>query len=103
RPRYVFKHVLVQEALYQSLLKKQRREYHLRIAAMVQEQPELVAWHYEQGGEKAKAAEHWRRAAELAMSRSANREALSHVRHALDLLSSLPEDEARRSAELALR
>jgi len=103
RPRYVFKHVLVQEALYQSLLKKQRREYHLRIAAMVQEQPELVAWHYEQGGEKAKAAEHWRRAAELAMSRSANREALSHVRHALDLLSSLPEDEARRFAELALR
>ncbi len=111
RPRYVFKHVLVQEALYQSLLKKQRREYHVRIAevlvtqfaSLVQAHPELVAWHHEKGGEVAKAVEYLRRAAELALSRSANREALSHVRHALNVLSSLPEGEERWSAELALR
>lgn len=110
RARYIFKHVLVQEALVQSLLKKQRREYHRRIAeilvtqsAGMEAQPELVAFHYEEGGETAKAVEYWRRAADVARSRSANREALSHVRRALEVLSSLPEDEARWSAELALR
>jgi TOMM system kinase/cyclase fusion protein len=108
--RYIFKHVLVQEALIQSLLKKQRREYHRRIAEVLvaqspgtEAQPELVAFHYEEGGETAKAVEYWRRAGDIALSRSANREALSHVRHALQTLSSLPDDEARWSAELGLR
>ncbi len=109
RARYIFKHALVQEALYHSLLKKQRREYHGRIAAVLLKhsggatQPELIAWHYEESGEVAKAVEYWRKAADLAQSRGAFREALGHVRRALDVLSSLPENEERWSAELSLR
>jgi class 3 adenylate cyclase/tetratricopeptide (TPR) repeat protein len=111
RARYIFKHALVQEALQQSLLKRQRRNIHKLVAATLESksgdvagtQPELVAYHYEEAGETMKAVEYWQRGAERAMARSANREALAHVRRATEQLLLLPEDEQRWTTELALR
>lgn len=111
RAKFVFKHALVQEALQQSLLKKQRRQYHKVIASVLEEkfrevvesQPELVAYHCEEGGLPAKAVEYWQRAAERALSRGANLEALSHVEHAVETLAELPDDADRWQHELDLR
>jgi class 3 adenylate cyclase/predicted ATPase len=111
RAKYIFKHALVQEALQQSLVKKQRRHYHKVIAEVLEEkfapiaeaQPELVAYHCEEAGMYAQAAPHWQRAAERALGQSANREALNHARRALEALQHLPEGEARDQAELDLR
>jgi class 3 adenylate cyclase len=71
KAKYVFKHALVQEALQQSLIKKQRRQYHKTIAEVLEakfpevadQQPELVAYHYMEAGDPVKAAELWERAA----------------------------------------
>lgn len=111
RAKYIFKHALVQEALQQSLLKKQRRQYHKVIAEVLEEkfkdvaeaQPELVAYHYDEAGDTLKAVEYWQRAAERALKGCANREALSHTRRAIEALSALPDDEQRRTSELTLR
>jgi class 3 adenylate cyclase/tetratricopeptide (TPR) repeat protein len=110
RAKYVFKHALVQEALQQSLLKKQRRQYHKVIASVLEEkfhelaesQPELVAYHCEEGGLPAKAVEYWHRAAERALARGANRETLSHVQRAIENLAALPDDADRCQRELDL-
>ncbi|HYK01624.1 MAG TPA: AAA family ATPase [Thermoanaerobaculia bacterium] len=111
RAKYVFKHALVQEALQQSLLKKQRRQYHRVITGVLEEkfhevaesQPELVAYHCEEGGLPDKAAEYWQRAAGRALSRGANREALSQVERAVENLAALPDDADRWQRELDLR
>lgn len=111
RAKYIFKHALVQEALHHSLVKKQRRHYHKVIGEILEEkypavaeiQPELVAYHYAEGGSPAKAVAYWQRAAERALARSANREALSHAQHAIETLPSLPENDERYETELALR
>jgi class 3 adenylate cyclase len=97
RAKYVFKHALVQEALHQSLVKKQRRQYHKLIADVLEEkfrdvvetQPELLAHHYNEAGATAKAIDYWERAAQRALNRSANVEALSHTRRALTELPRL--------------
>jgi predicted ATPase len=110
RAKYIFKHALVQEALQQSLLKKQRRQYHKIIAEVLEEkfkevveaQPELVAYHYDEAGDTPKAVQYWHRAAERALRQCANREAVSHARRAIDALAALPDDEQRRMTELAL-
>ncbi|HXH39992.1 MAG TPA: AAA family ATPase, partial [Thermoanaerobaculia bacterium] len=111
RAKYIFKHALVQEALQQSLVNKQRRHYHKVIGEILEEkfpavaevQPELVAYHYAEGGMYAKAVAYWQRAAERALAHCANREALSHARHAIETLQRLPENEERYESELALR
>jgi class 3 adenylate cyclase len=110
RAKYVFKHALVQEALQQSLLKKQRRQYHKVIAGVLEEkfhdvaesQPELVAYHCEEGGMPDKAVVYWQRAAERALSRGANRETLSHVQRAVETLAELTDDADRWQRELDL-
>jgi tetratricopeptide (TPR) repeat protein len=97
RAKYVFKHALVQEALHQSLVKKQRRQYHKLIADMLEEkfpdvvetQPELLGHHYNEAGVTAKAIDYWERAAQRALNRGANVEALSHARRALTELPRL--------------
>jgi predicted ATPase len=89
---YVFKHALIQEAAYQSLLKSTRQQYHQRIAQVleaqfpetVETQPELLAQHYTEAGLSAPAVVHWQRAGERALQRSANVEAVSHVTRGLE-------------------
>jgi class 3 adenylate cyclase/predicted ATPase len=95
---YVFKHALVQDAAYQSLLKATRREQHRRVGETLERQfpdvaatqPELLAHHFTEAGEPLPAITHGYRAGEAALARSANQEAASHFRRGLELLAGLP-------------
>jgi predicted ATPase len=107
---YLFKHALIQEAAYQSLLKSTRQQYHQRIAQMLEErfpdmvetQPELLAHHYTEAGLTDQAVDYWLRAGQRASERSANQEAISHLTTGLALLRSLPPTPARTQQELPL-
>jgi predicted ATPase len=100
---YLFKHALIQEAAYQSLLKSTRQQYHQRIAqvletrfaAIVETQPELVAQHYTAAGCVEQAIPYWQRAGEHASDRSAHLEAISHFTTGIELLKTLPETPER--------
>ena len=107
---YMFKHALIQEAAYQSLLRSTRQQHHRRIAAVLAErfpqiaelQPELMAHHYTEAGLPAEAIPCWQTAGENAVRRSASAEAIAHFEHALALVPSLPETPDRARQELAL-
>jgi class 3 adenylate cyclase/DNA-binding winged helix-turn-helix (wHTH) protein/predicted ATPase len=96
---YLFKHALIQEAAYASLLKRTRQHYHQRIAHILEEQfpettgthPELVAHHATAAGLTAQAVHYWHTAAQRAVERSAHVEAIAHLQHGLALLETLPE------------
>jgi predicted ATPase len=106
---YVFKHALIQEAAYQSLLKSTRQQYHQRIAQVLEArfpetcetQPELLAHHYTEAGLVAQAIPYWQRAGQRAIERSANVEAISHLSKGLELLMTLPDTAERTQHELA--
>src|SRR5262249_4711854 len=91
---YTFKHALIQEAAYESLLKSTRQQYHQRIAQVLEErfhnlcesQPELIAHHYTEAGLSEQAVSHWHRAGQRASERSAYVEAISHLTQGLELL-----------------
>jgi predicted ATPase/class 3 adenylate cyclase len=96
---YTFKHALIQDAAYQSLLKSTRQQYHRQIAqiletllpATVETQPELVAQHYTAAGCTEQAVVYWQRAGQQASERSAHVEAISHCTTGIELLKTLPE------------
>jgi predicted ATPase len=106
-----FKHALIQDAAYQSLLRSTRQQYHQRIAQVVEArfpelcetQPELLAHHYTEVGLSAQAIPYWQRAGEHTLQRSANLEAISHVTKGLAVLSTLPETRERAQQELGLQ
>jgi class 3 adenylate cyclase/predicted ATPase len=108
---YVFKHALIQEAAYQTLVMAARRRYHQRIAEtlaarfpeFVAQEPELLARHFSEAGDPERALPWWQRAAQRAIERSAHVEAARHVEHALHALESLPETPERHQQELELR
>jgi class 3 adenylate cyclase/predicted ATPase len=108
---YLFKHALIQETAYQSLLKSTRQQYHQRIAQVVEAQfpdtaetqPELLAHHYTEGGFREQAISYWQRAGQQAFQRSANLEAVQHLTMGLGLLALLPETLARAQQELDLQ
>jgi predicted ATPase len=107
---YVFKHALIQEAAYQSLLRSTRQQYHQRIAQVVEArfpeirtmQPELLAHHYTEAGVMAQAIPYWQRAGQRAIERSANVEAISYLTKGLELLTALPDTTERTQQELDL-
>jgi class 3 adenylate cyclase len=109
--RYTFKHALIQDVAYQSSLKSKRQLLHRRIAQVLderlpetaQEQPEFLAHHYTEGGLPAPAIVYWVQAGQRAVERSANAEAICHLGHALDLLSTQPETPERARQELAVQ
>lgn len=111
RARYVFKHALIQDAAYQSLLKSTRRQYHGQIAQVLAErfpeiadhEPELLAHHYTEAGLAEPATRWWLAAGERALRRSAIAEAVSHVTKGLELLGDIPEGSDRLQRELALQ
>src|SRR5262249_32822891 len=111
RARYVFKHALIQDAAYASLLKSTRQHVHQQIAqvlethfpALVETQPELVAQHYTAAGCHAQAVVYWQRAGQQASDRSANVEAISHFTTGIDLLKTLPETPEHTQHALTLR
>ncbi len=108
---YTFKHALVQDAAYQSLLKSTRQQYHQRIARVLEEQfpetaetqPELLAHHYTEAGLREQAIIYWQRAGERAIERSANLEAISHLTKGLEVLKTLPDTPERTQQEMILQ
>ena len=100
---YRFKHALIQDAAYQSLLRSTRQQYHQRIAQVLEvqfpdiaeTQPELLAHHYTEAGLAEPAITYWLRAGQQAAQRAANLEAIQYFQQVLALLEALPEDRAR--------
>jgi predicted ATPase len=107
---FTFKHALIQDAAYESLLKSTRQHYHQRIAQVlesqfpetVEAQPELLAHHYTAAGLNAQAVSYWHKAGQRAIERSAYVEAIGHLRTGLALLQTLPETSERSQQELLL-
>jgi class 3 adenylate cyclase/predicted ATPase len=107
---YLFKHALIQEAAYQSLLKSTRQQYHQRIAQVLAAQfpettatqPELLARHYTEADLRAQALPYWHQAGQRANARSAYAEALQLLTTGLEVLATVPETPARHQHELDL-
>jgi predicted ATPase len=105
---FTFKHVPIQEAAYQSLLKRTRQQYHQQIAQRfetrfpetVERQPELVA-HQTEAGLSKEAIPNWQRAGARALERSAYVEATAHLTKGLDLLRALPDTPTHTQHELS--
>jgi predicted ATPase len=108
---YLFKHALIQEAAYQSLLRSTRQYYHQRAARVLTEQfpetaethPELIAHHYTEAACHDQAVPYWQLAGQRAIERSAHAEAVVHLTQGLDVLMTLPDTSVRARQELVLR
>jgi class 3 adenylate cyclase/predicted ATPase len=108
---YLFKHALVQDTAYQSLLKSKRQQLHQQIAQVlaerfpeaVQTQPELLAHHYTEAGLIAQALPYWQQAGQKASQRSAYVEAVNHLTKGLAVLKTLPDTPERIQRELDLQ
>ncbi|MGI9334430.1 MAG: adenylate/guanylate cyclase domain-containing protein [Gammaproteobacteria bacterium] len=108
---YMFKHALVQDAAYASLLKRNREQLHAQLATLLEtqfpetamRQPELLAHHFDAAGLIARAIGYWQQAAGLAIERSAYREALAHLNAALQRMETVPAASRDRAQELALQ
>jgi tetratricopeptide (TPR) repeat protein len=107
--RYLFKHALVQDVAYGTLLRERRQQLHARIATVLDQefdvgdgQPELLARHYTLAAMPQEAINYWQRAGHRATKTSANKEAITHFRNALQLLEALPERVAHADQELQL-
>jgi len=108
---YTFKHALIQDAAYQSLLRSTRQQVHQRIAQALETQfpdrletqPELLAQHYTEAGLTAQAVRYWQRAGERAGQRSAHAEAVAHLTKGLAVLQILPQTLEHVHAELLLQ
>jgi predicted ATPase/class 3 adenylate cyclase len=105
---YAFKHALVQDTAYKSLLKWMRQEYHGKVAAALesrfpeaaQTQPETLAHHYTEAGQAEKSEPFWYLAGQRAIERSANLEAIAHLSRGRALLGELPDGAGRNLREL---
>lgn len=111
RATYRFKHALIQDAAYQSLLKSTRRQHHQRIALTIESgfpelvaaQPELLAHHYTEAGLTAQAIPFWLAAARRSLQSFANVEAANHATRGVELLATLPDSLERAEQELAFQ
>ena len=108
---YTFKHALVQDAAYDSLLKSRRQELHAKIARVIEQrfpnikttEPEVLAHHLTAAGLAEAAIPLWQAAGELALKRMALAEAIAHLNQGLELVSTLPRSSQRDASELGLR
>jgi class 3 adenylate cyclase/predicted ATPase len=106
---YMFKHALVQDAAYGTLLRGRRQDLHGRAAdALIAAgqaattEPEIIAHHLQNAMRTVEAIDFWRKAGDTAARRSANREAAEHFRRALALVEAQPGSPERRRIELAV-
>jgi class 3 adenylate cyclase/predicted ATPase len=107
---YTFKHALIQDTAYQSLLKSRRQQIHTAIAGRLQSdfpeivlaEPETLAHHYSAAGLPEQAVTYWLKAGQAALKRSANLEASAHLSKGIDLVASLPDCEERLRQEIQL-
>ena len=108
---YSFKHALVQDAAYDSLLKSRRVQLHARIAHVLEtafadrvaSKPEWLAHHHTHAGNLEAAISLWRRAGQLAIERVALQEAVAHLQRGLGLVGQLPPSAERDRLELTIR
>jgi class 3 adenylate cyclase/predicted ATPase len=108
---FTFKHALIQDTAYQSLLRSTRQQYHCQIAQVLEErfpetaqrQPELLAHHYTEAGHTDQAVGYWQLASQQAVQRSANVEAVAYLQKGLELLKTLPDTTERAQQELHVR
>ncbi len=108
---YTFKHILIQETAYNSLLKSKRRELHGRTAQILeqefaevaQRQPALLAYHYTEAGDLEKAIPNWTLASRQSLARFANLEAIEQSRRGIDLLNTIPQSSERAAQEVPLQ
>jgi hypothetical protein len=109
--QYTFKHALIQDAAYQSLLKSRRQQLHQQIAHVLEEkfpetkatQPEILAHHYTEANLIEQAISYWQQAGELASKRLALKEAIAHLDQGMALINALPPSLERNGKELDLR
>ncbi len=105
---YKFKHALIQDAAYESLLKSRRLQYHLLIAQALEEkfpkivetQPEQLAHHYTMASLAARAAPYWIKAGQRGLARAANIDAIAHFTRGLEQVKALPSETERDTLEL---
>jgi len=108
---YMFKHALVQDAAYQSMLKSRRVQLHARIAdvleaslpRLAQTEPETLARHYTAASLPERATKYWLAAAQQALQRGAYKEAISHLNAGIGLLADIPEEATRARFEIDLQ
>ncbi len=108
---YIFKHALIQDTAYQSLLKSKRQQLHRQIATVLEDrfpeikdtQPELLAHHYTEAGLISQAIPYWQQAGQRAVARSAYVEAINHLSRGLELLKTLPDTPERQQKEFDLQ
>jgi predicted ATPase len=108
---YTFKHALVQDAAYSTLLRSRRQQIHGRIASTLESQfpetvtaqPELLAHHCGEAGLTEKAVGYWLKAGQQAVARSAMSEAVAQLRRGLELLASMPDGADHEQRELELQ
>jgi class 3 adenylate cyclase len=108
---YLFKHALVQDAAYGTLLRGRRQELHARVTAvleqnfadLVERQPELLAHHLTAAGDTARAVDQWLKAGRHSAERSAHHEAIGHYERGLRALTASPEGPARSNQEIELQ
>jgi predicted ATPase/class 3 adenylate cyclase len=108
---YLFKHALVQDAAYGTLLRTRRQELHARVAAvlehdftdLVERQPELLAHHLTAAGNTQRAVDQWLKAGQFTAARSAHPEAIRHFDRGLTTLTALPAGPARDRREIELQ
>jgi class 3 adenylate cyclase len=108
---FIFKHALVQDAAYGTLLRGKKQKLHERVAQVLEEQwpetadtqPDLLAYHCAQAGLAERAIAYYAKAGQRAVARSAMAEAISQLRKGLELLTSLPDGASRQRQELELQ
>jgi tetratricopeptide (TPR) repeat protein len=106
--RFAFKHALLRDAIYDSLLRSKRQQIHADIAAILEHdfpelaenQPEILAYHYQEAGNYQLAIRCWFKSGQRALAHSANVEAIAHFRKALQPLNALPETPERTKQEI---
>jgi len=108
---YLFKHALIRDIAYESLLRSTRQGYHQRVATVLEAQfpetaatqPELLAQHCTEAGLNAQAVRYWHQAGQQAIQRSAHAEAIAHLTQGLTVLTALPHTPERDRQELTLQ
>lgn len=109
--RFAFKHALLRDAIYDSLLKSKRQQTHAEIAAilerdytdLIENQPEVLAHHHQEAGNHQLAIRCWLESGQRALAHSANVEAIASFRRALRLLNALPETPDRNKQEIEIQ